>query len=223
MRVYKLDSRSIWEDETFTLLHSTGQGQDADFLLNSEYNATGLRTTKPLPSERYLSFLRYNPHKGLKDIAISILTTDTQPPLFFIIMHFWMRYFGATLFSLRFLSVLFSIGSIICAFLFASKLFSKRAGIFSALFIAVSPFVIFYAREMRHYSLILTIALLSSYLLVRFKKDSRVIFPIGFILSSALGLYTHYFYIFILLAHAIYFLFLAIVLQKRRINFVQLF
>ena len=220
LRIYRLDSRSIWVDETFSLFESTGQGQDMDNFLNAENVGTGLKKTAPLPSGRYLSFLKYNPNRGLRDVLISILKTDTQPPLYFFIMHLWIKYFGDTLFSIRLFSVVCGIISIICAFFITCILFGRMAGLFSALFIAVSPFAVFYSREARHYSLILAITLLSNYFLIKFQKEDRKVFLIGFIIATALGLYIHYFYTFVLLAQVIYFLLRKFTPEKKNTFYV---
>jgi len=223
MRIYKLDSRSIWADETFTLFESTGQGTDLDSLLNAEHAATGIKASKPLTAGRYKSFLSYNSRRTLKDTVESILKTDTHPPFYFLIMHIWIKYFGSSLFSIRFFSVLCGVLSVIFVFLFMSLLFDKKTAIFSALFIAFSPFAVFYSQEGRNYSLVLVLLFLSSYFMLRYQKSKENSFPYGFIISSAAGLYTHYFYILILLAQVAYFIFFSDSVKEKKDKFCLAF
>jgi uncharacterized membrane protein len=201
LRTYGLDSRSIWLDETFSLFESTGHGRQVDALFNADKKSGVF-----LKAGDYKNLLQDDAAQGLKDVSLGLLKTDTQPPLYFFMMHFWIRYFGGTVFSVRFFSVLLGVVSIICAFLFASAVFDKKTGLFAALFLAFSPFAVFYAREARNYSLILALVLLNAYFLARFVREGKNILLAGFTLTAGLALYTHYFYIFIFLGYLAYFM-----------------
>src|SRR3989338_2125771 len=61
-------------------------------------------------------------------------------PLYWIILHFWIKIFGISEFSLRFPSLIFSFLSVILVFLLGKKLFGKQAGIIASIFIGLSPF-----------------------------------------------------------------------------------
>lgn len=116
--------------------------------------------------------------------------SDFQPPLFYIFSHFWIQ-LGALLgtraeWFLRLPSLFFSIASIFLLFKFVEKIFSRRAAVIASLFLAVSPFNIYYAQEFRMYSL-LTLVLLCSWIFLWHKKW------LLYALSILIGIFTHYF------------------------------
>ena len=90
--------------------------------------------------------------RRVEDIVLGT-TADTMPPLYYVLLHFWMC-LGEELFILRFLSVTLSLLIIPLTYLVASKLFGAHAGLYSAFFAAISPFQIYHAQELRMYGLL---------------------------------------------------------------------
>lgn len=127
--------------------------------------------------------------------------SDFQPPLFYIFSHFWMQ-LGAQLgtraeWFLRLPSVFFSIACIFLLFKFVEKIFSRRTAIIASLFLAVSPFNIYYAQEFRMYSF-LTLVILCSWIFLWHKKW------LLYALSILIGVFTHYFAFIAILSHVIF-------------------
>lgn len=126
-------------------------------------------------------------------IEIIFLTAkDFNPPLYYFILHFWMKVFGGSEIVLRSLSMIFFWGTIYAAFLFLNDVFKmkeKRALFYLLLFI-INPFLLYYAFEARMYSMIAFFATLSFYYF--FKKNYKL-----YTLVTILGLFTHYFMIFV--------------------------
>ena len=136
---------------------------------------------------------------------------DIQPPLYYYLLHGWIALFGDSEVALRSLSVLFGILTIPLMYAVAVKLFrSKLAGLLCALLFAASPLHVWYGQEVRMYTLLTFLALLSSYLLlwaIQAEKWWEVAgFWTGYTLTSVAALYTHYFAFFVLAFHAIYLL-----------------
>jgi mannosyltransferase len=78
---------------------------------------------------------------------------DTMPPLYYFLLHFWAQ-IGHSVAWLRGLNVLFSLGVIFLAYRLAADLYGHRAGVWAAALVAVAPFQIYYAQEMRMYTLL---------------------------------------------------------------------
>jgi len=78
-------------------------------------------------------------------------------------------------------------------------------GLFSALFVSISAFAIRYSQEARSYGLVMVLALLSCLFVLRFQRNKKTPDLWCFALVSALGILTHYFYLFISLAQFLYF------------------
>lgn len=130
-----------------------------------------------------------------------------NPPLYFTLLHYWMRYFGNSLFAGRFLSALAGIFSIFLIFVLGKRFFSTRIGLLAALFMAISPFHIYYSQEARCYSWLVFLILLSSYFFLRASNKDKTLYWIGYVISITAAFYMHNYAIFPFLAHFVYFLF----------------
>lgn len=202
LRINNLSERSLWTDEFFTLFDSSGQGSDINNFLGS-FSVSGQK--KLMKAQDFKPFLKVNPKKNFKDVTMSLLETGAHPPLYSWIMHGWMNIFGDSALALRFFSLLMGLISIPLIFYTGIYLFSKKAAIFSAFFVAINAFSVRYSQEARSYSLIMALILVSCIFLLRFEKYAKNRDAFLFALFSSLGLYTHYFYSFILFSQFIYF------------------
>src|SRR3990172_3519873 len=77
---------------------------------------------------------------------------DTMPPLYYFLLHYWMK-LGESIFVLRLLGVVLSIGMIGVVFDLGRRLAGAAAGLWAALIVAVGPFQIYHAQELRMYTL----------------------------------------------------------------------
>lgn len=114
-----------------------------------------------------------------------------HPPLYRLIMHFWL-YLGKGETFIRIPSLLFSVFSIILIYKVAGLIFNKRVALYSALFMGISPFQIYYAQEVKMYSLLLFLCLVSIYFFLRVLKENKRVLWSGYVLFTALSIYTHY-------------------------------
>jgi uncharacterized membrane protein len=115
-----------------------------------------------------------------------------HPPLFYILLKFWIQAGGESLFWLRFFAAFFSIISIIPFTFFCRELKLNYSVISPALlFLAANGALIKYAQEVRMYSLLLFFALVSMWLFMRFLNLGKNIWILTVI--NILLIYTHYF------------------------------
>ena len=143
---------------------------------------------------------------GADPAAITIeRALNNHPPLYFIILHYWIRTFGDSVFSARLLSVLFGCLAIFMIYRVGCLILSRETGLLGALILAISLFNIHYSREARMYSLVVFLTLASMYFFLKLlEKRSRAAL-IGYIASSIFLLYTHYSGLCVVLAQNIYF------------------
>lgn len=129
---------------------------------------------------------------------IQLAPYDGQPPLYYFLLHFWLKIFGDSEIATRSLSLIFFELLIFLGFKFGERLFPKtRFGFLVSLFLLVNPLLIFYAFEARMYMLFIFLVTWSYYCLWT-KKWKLWIF------SSLLGLYTHNFMVFVLVSQLVY-------------------
>jgi mannosyltransferase len=120
------------------------------------------------------------------------MTSDTHPPLYYIVLHFWLV-FGESETMVRLLSVLFSVAAVPLMFRVGRELYGdNRAGLLAAAILAFSPFQVWYAQETRMYAMLTFLVLASAAFFIRAlrgKGDARLNWT-GFVLASAAALYT---------------------------------
>lgn len=126
------------------------------------------------------------------------LRHDGAPPLYYMMLHFWMRVFGNGDVSVRALSGLLGVLSIPLAFV-SGRLVARRAGtdevvggVAAALLIAVLPFAVRYSTETRMYSLAIVLTLLGHLAVWRALDRPTAARVAGVGLVTAALLYTYY-------------------------------
>ena len=117
---------------------------------------------------------------------------DIHPPLYYWLLHFWVRAFGNSEVGLRSLSALSGILLVALIYLLGEHLFGQSVGLAAAFTAALSPFQVYYSQEARMYILLALLGATLVYTLLRYLGSEKLIWLIGFILSAVAGLYTHY-------------------------------
>ena len=129
---------------------------------------------------------------------VRLTANDYNPPLYYLLLHFWMKIFGQSEISVRMLSFLFHILLTYIAYLFVKKFLKSKFFIFNFSFlIFFNPMLLYYAFEARMYSLLALLATLSMYHFYQKNWLWHIVF-------TTLGLYTQPFMIFVLLTQLIY-------------------
>lgn len=136
---------------------------------------------------------------------------DVHPPFYHTILKLFISG-GTNEWSVRVLSALAGIGSVVFTYLFIKKLFnqnplSQMISLISALFLTISPYLIYPVQEARMYSLFLFLSLGSYYfLLILIKEKSNWYRWIAYIIFSTLLLCTHYLGFIVIFSQIIYLL-----------------
>ncbi|MCA9974024.1 MAG: glycosyltransferase family 39 protein [Anaerolineales bacterium] len=113
------------------------------------------------------------------DMLHWVVQIDQHPPLYYLLLHAWVALVGDTPYDVRLLSVLFGAGTIPVIYLIGKRLSGVLVGLAAAVFLALSPFNIYYAQEARMYTLLALNAAVAIYALVRLLTDARAARPIG--------------------------------------------
>jgi hypothetical protein len=136
---------------------------------------------------------------------------DIHPPLYYALLHFWTLAAGATEFSAAFFSLFFGLLLVALTQRVASRLAGSWAGWLAALLAAISPFNVWYSQEIRMYTLGSFLALLSTHFMTRLlderpvaSQPSRRGACISYVLSVAAGIYSLYYFFFLLIFQNLY-------------------
>ncbi len=125
-----------------------------------------------------------------------VLSRDTSPPLYHVLLAGWTRLFGSSEVSTHALSLLFALAAVPAALWAGWSLFGRRTGWMVAGLAAASPFLATYATETRMYSMVALLSVLATATFVHaFVRRRRRFLP-AFAVLTALLLYTHYWGIF---------------------------
>jgi mannosyltransferase len=108
-----------------------------------------------------------------------IVRIDQHPPLYYLLLHYWIALKGDTPYYVRLLSALFGAGTIPMIYLIGKRLSGAVVGLAAAVFLAFSPFNIYFAQETRMYTCLTFNAAVAIYALVRLLTDPRSSRPIG--------------------------------------------
>jgi mannosyltransferase len=123
-----------------------------------------------------------------------VVTDVVHPPLFYVLLKLWMVIGGEGTMWLRLFPSLTSIASIIPFYLLCRELNLRisQTG-FALLLASVNGYLIYYAQELRMYSLVLFLTVCSMWRFVRFfNVPSRTNFLVLFVVNLLL-VYAHYF------------------------------
>jgi len=121
-----------------------------------------------------------------------LATIDQHPPLYFLLLHLWIRLTGETDLALRWLSVAF--GTLISPLLYVSVRYfaGRRAAFIAGLLGAISPFYLWYAQETRMYTMVTVLGLGANYTLWRALATHRIRWWVLYAFCMMAALATHY-------------------------------
>jgi uncharacterized membrane protein len=205
-RFVNLDKKVYWLDETSTSLRISGYTRDmmeADML---ERVRSGDRESRFLTSDDLLKYQRVSSDRNLNHAIQALATRPEHPPLYFLLARFWVQLFGNGVGTIRSLSAVISLFAFPAMYWLAQELFGKAspAKWMAMGLVAVSPLHLVYAQEARQYTLWGVAILLSSAALLHAWRHNSVRSWGIYAVTVALGLYSHLFFLFVALGHAIY-------------------
>lgn len=144
-----------------------------------------------------------------------------NPPLYLIVIRFWVNIFGNGEFAFRFPSVIFGSLSIPVFYFITKQFVSKKIALICSILLIFSPIHIYYSQEARCYSLFILLSFISTYFFVKLMNSSKgkIADKLGYISSITAMLYTHYYSIFLILAHIL----LILLQSKKKKNWIFLY
>jgi mannosyltransferase len=131
----------------------------------------------------------------------AVLAPDNHPPSYYVLVKAFADLAGYGDVPLRFFSVICGMVLITGLYALGRRLGGEVMGVTAALFATCVPSFIYYAQEARMYSLLMALAVLSSYSLLRFSEDTGCRrWWVAYVLTTSAALYTHYFAVLLLIA-----------------------
>lgn len=136
---------------------------------------------------------------------VTNLIRDPHPPFSYVLLHFWFKLLPSSDVNGRLLSVLLNIAMLPLIYVLAKTLLRKRTlALFAVLLATVSPFHILYSHELRMYTLVMLLSTALAIAYVRAEATNKWEWWTTFAVTALLAVYTHLFFVFVLMAIGVY-------------------
>jgi uncharacterized membrane protein len=209
LRLVNLDGKVYWHDEAYTSMRVSGYVTDE--VQQQVFNGQVIDVTA---LERYQL---PNPERGTIDTIKTLALDDAQhPPLYYVLVRYWVLMFGNSIAITRSFSVLSGLLVLPAVYLLCQALFkSPFTSLLATTLVAVSPFHLLYAQEAREYAQWTLLILLSSWALLRALQVKTSLSWAIYSVALILSLYTYMLTGLVMLGHGIY----VVAIDRRR--FIQ--
>jgi 4-amino-4-deoxy-L-arabinose transferase-like glycosyltransferase len=140
--------------------------------------------------EAVTSLLVHNP---MGDMLSRIPSSESTPPVYYVLAWFWAHGFGYGEAGLRSLSAVIGIVTVPVAYWVGLRLISRRVGLILAALVACNPLLIWYSQEARAYALMVLLSAVSIGAALELRDEVRRNWVIAWAAAAALALATHYY------------------------------
>jgi uncharacterized membrane protein len=148
-----------------------------------------------------------------------VVLEDTQMPLYYVLIHFVRNILGDSTLLMRLPSYLFGCLALWQHFLFANEEKGEEVALISTGFLSLSFMAILHTNEMRPYSLLLFLSIVSFRIFYKFIRDQKNLALLScFILVSSLLVLTHYYGLLLFCVQILWLLFL---IGKNQIKYAR--
>jgi len=187
---YHLKLNNLYSKETFWLLYIPIGLFILNFILKFIYlDESSISNDEP--------FSIYHAQMDIPSI-INQLCLGNNPPFFEIILHYWIKLFGISALSVRFLPMIFSVLTSLVIYKIGIRHFTKSVALFAALLFTFSTTQYVFVHQARVYTLFVLLSCLSIYSFLNiYKTNKKVLAAFYLSLCNIILIYSHYFGIWI--------------------------
>ena len=198
----------LWVDEVFSLAMATGHSLEHAAAAAHPTQGDFVEPDHAVPAEEFRRYLEHdNPPASPARVVRAVLLSDTSPPLYYLLLYCWTLIFGTRDIVLRMFSIACSLACLPLLVAIARRTGGKGAVFASCVLFVCSPLSIYYSTEGRMYSLLWLCVLATTWAsLVLQQRGGGVGMYALWIVASAAGFLTHYFFVFPWLAMVAYLL-----------------
>lgn len=119
---------------------------------------------------------------------------DIHPPLYYLLLHYWVALVGTSVFALRAFSVFCGVVAVVSTYAIGRKLHPvPTVAIIAAALLAISPFAIHYSQESRMYMLVTALGTASWLAWFSWGKSKIDRLALAYWLVTLAMLYSHYY------------------------------
>jgi 4-amino-4-deoxy-L-arabinose transferase-like glycosyltransferase len=141
-------------------------------------------------SEAYSAWAAAKPGVGAI-VRTPVLHDPGKQVFYYVILHYYTRIFGLSEISLRSLSVVFSLTTLVLVFAIGCEMFDDNTALAAAAMWAFNPLAVVFSHTARMYSMLIAIALAQLLTLWRVRKRPSMSAAVACGIAGAALLYTH--------------------------------
>ena len=136
--------------------------------------------------------------RDLPELWATLRTSEKHPPLFYLLLRAAVQNIGREAVAARLPSLVAGLACLGALYAAGRATWGRRAGLWAAALAALTPVVVHYSAEARHYMVAALFALLATEWLRRAHVHGRVSWWAGYVTWTALAMSTHYYAFFLL-------------------------
>ncbi len=148
--------------------------------------------------ETYSIFIASQP---VTRVLVLTAANEAHPPLYYLLLHWWVQVFGPGEAAARALSVPIGTAIVLVTWMFGRRLIGEAPALLAAALVALAPSQVATAQEARMYGLLALTALSSWWALWAGMTGGRRASWVAYAVISAVMLYSHYYGFFVLASH----------------------
>ena len=142
------------------------------------------------------------------DMIAQLRDLDLHPPLYYLLLHYWIDLVGDSEAAVRSLSALVGLATVLAIYKIGSLLSGRSVGLLASLLVSLSAMDVWYSRTARMYALLALLTVLSFHFLVRLARNERGLGTVSaYLVASVALIYTHAYGLFVLAAQSVFVLF----------------
>jgi mannosyltransferase len=133
---------------------------------------------------------------GLAETMHRVWTSESTPPLYYLLAWAWSHLFGVGEWGLRSLSAIFGTATVPVACLAGRELIGRRVGVAAGAIVAACPILVWYSQDARAYALMVLFSAAALVFFLRARRSGAARDLGCWAALSALALASHYFAFF---------------------------
>lgn len=206
LRVSLFDRSGLWTDEVFSLAIATGHSLEHPAAAAQPELGDFVEPDRPVPAKELSRYVKHqSPLESPARVVRAVLLSDTSPPLYYLLLYGWTLVLGTSDTALRLFSTTCSLACLPFIVGIARRTGGKAAVLPACVLFSVSPIAIYYSIEGRMYSLLWLFVLAVTWISLVIRQGRGGIGLLAlWVLASAGGFLTHYFFVFPWFAIVVY-------------------
>ena len=198
LRIGLISRSGLWGDEVFSLAVATGHSLEQSAATARPELGDFVEPNHPVPPEEFRRYLNHDsPPESPARVVRAVLLSDTSPPLYYLLLYGWTRVFGTSDIALRLFSIVCSLACLPFFVAVARRVAGRKAVVATCVLFAFSPLAIYYSNEGRMYSLLWLCVLATTWAsIVLHERGGSIGLYTVWVVASAAGFLTHYFFLF---------------------------